>query len=159
MPFIVTTDGCEDGFDVILTQKNTSMLPSEKMVTALHPIAYASKHTSPAEEKYKPYILEFAALKFALDQFSDIIWGSPVEVKINCQALCDTLLSPKLSAVHARWCDGILVYHIPDVRHRAGTTNTAADGLSRSFTARDIVVRDGAEWIVNKDWEEVRGIV
>ncbi|KIK35567.1 hypothetical protein CY34DRAFT_28260, partial [Suillus luteus UH-Slu-Lm8-n1] len=42
-PFIVTTDGCQDGFGAVLAQKNTSTLPSGKVVTATHPIAYASK--------------------------------------------------------------------------------------------------------------------
>ncbi|KAG2058525.1 hypothetical protein BDR06DRAFT_875923, partial [Suillus hirtellus] len=35
-PFIVTTDGCQEGFGAILAQKHTSMLPSGKVVTATH---------------------------------------------------------------------------------------------------------------------------
>lgn len=66
-PFVVTTDGSQDSFGAILAQKHTSTLPSGKVVTSMHPIAYASKHTSPTEEKYKPFILEFAALKYVLD--------------------------------------------------------------------------------------------
>ncbi|KAG2742838.1 hypothetical protein P692DRAFT_20694343, partial [Suillus brevipes Sb2] len=31
-PFIVTTDGCQDGFGAILAQKNTSTLASGKTV-------------------------------------------------------------------------------------------------------------------------------
>lgn len=158
-PFVVTTDGCQEGFGVVLTQKHTSTLPSGRVITAAHPITFASKCTSLTEEKYKPYILEFAALKLALDQFSDIIWGSPVEIETDCQALRDTLLSPKLSIAHARWRDGILAYHIIDVRHRPGSTNTAADGLSRSFISREPIAEDGANWTVNEDWESSRGTV
>ena len=58
--------------------------PGGKTVEKLQPIAYASKCTSPAEACYKPFLLEFAALKFALDKFDDIIWRFPVEIEMNC---------------------------------------------------------------------------
>jgi RNase H-like domain found in reverse transcriptase len=86
-PFIVTSDGCKDGFGAVLAQKSIETLPNGKVASKLHPIAFASKRTSPAEEKYKPFMLEFAALKFAMDKFNDIIWGFPVEIKTDCQAL------------------------------------------------------------------------
>ena len=47
----------------------------------------APKQTSVSEEKYKPFLLEFAALKFSLDKFSNIIYGYPVIVKMDCQVL------------------------------------------------------------------------
>jgi hypothetical protein len=64
-----------------------STLPGGKKVTRLHPLGYASKRTSTSEEKYKPYLLEFAALKFALNKFADIVWGFPVKLETDCQAL------------------------------------------------------------------------
>ena len=78
-------------------------MPNRKVVEKLHPIAFALKRTSKMEEKYKPFLLEFAALKFTLDKFADIIWGSPVEIKTDCQALHDILLNDKLNATHTRW--------------------------------------------------------
>jgi hypothetical protein len=86
-PFILTTDGCQDAFGAVLTQKFNHVLPNGKVVQHLHPLGFASKRTSKAEEKYKPFLLEFAALKFGLDKFADIIWGFPVEVETDCQAL------------------------------------------------------------------------
>ena len=88
---------------MVLVQKSTTMLTSGKMVTRLHPIAFASKRTLKTEEKYKPFLLEFAGLKFVLDKFSDVIWGFPVEVETDCQALVDHLMNNKLSAMHPRW--------------------------------------------------------
>ena len=41
--FIVTTDGCKDTFGAVLTQRFETVLPSGKVVTRLHPIAFASK--------------------------------------------------------------------------------------------------------------------
>lgn len=135
-PFIVTSDGCKEGFGAVLAQRFTTVLPTGKSLERLHPIAFASKRTSRAEEKYKPFLLEFAALKFGLDKFSDIIWGFPVEIETDCQALRDVLISEKLNAAHARWRDGILAHHIIDVRHVPGKINVVADGLSRYSTLR-----------------------
>jgi hypothetical protein len=127
-PFIITTDGCKDAFGAVLTQKFDHVLPSGKVVQQLHPLGFASKRTSKTEEKYKPFLLEFAALKFGLDKFTDIIWGFPVEVETDCQALRDHLMNDKLSATHARWRDGILAHQITDVRHVPGRLNVVADG-------------------------------
>jgi hypothetical protein len=86
-PFVVTTDGCKDGFAGVLAQRFKTTLLSGHTVNKLHPIAFASKRTSHTEEKYKPFLLEFAALKFSLDKFSNVIWGFPVEIETDCQAL------------------------------------------------------------------------
>ena len=66
MPFTLTTDGCKDTFTGVLAQQMTTMLPGGKKVTRMHPITSASKQTSVSEEKYKPFLLEFAALKFSV---------------------------------------------------------------------------------------------
>src|SRR3984885_15792765 len=107
-----------------------STLPGGKKVTRLHPLGYASKRTSTSEEKYKLYLLEFAALKFSLDKFADIIWGFPIKLETDCQALRDVLLSDALHAMHARWRDGVLAYNILDGKRIPGTNNIA-DGISR----------------------------
>jgi hypothetical protein len=86
-PFVVTTDGCKYGFAEMLSQNFTTVLPNGTVKTTVHPIGFSSKWTSPTEEKYKPFILEFATLKHCLDKFSDIIWGYPVELETDCQAL------------------------------------------------------------------------
>ncbi|TFY82945.1 hypothetical protein EWM64_g1070 [Hericium alpestre] len=144
-PFIVTTDSCQDGFAGVLSQQAKTTMPSGKVVDKRHPIAFASKRTSSSEEKYKPFLLEFAALKFALDKFSDIIWGFPVIVETDCQALRDVLLSDGLNSIHARWRDGILAYQIIDVKHVPGRLNVVADGLSRKAEGLPHTENDGSE--------------
>jgi len=158
-PFILTTDGCKDSFGAVLSQQFTTTLENGETVTATHPIGFASKWTLPAEERYKPYILEFAALKFGIDHFSDTVWGFPVEVETDCIALRDTLCNDKLSLVHARWRDGISAHQITEVRHRPGKTNAAADALSRQLVGRERVEGDGSGWTVSEDWEGARGLV
>ena len=101
--FILTTDACKDAFAGVLSQKIKTTLPGGKDVTCLHPISFVSKRTSSSEEKYKPFLLKFMALKYSFDKFSDIVYGYPMEVETDCQALRDILLSDKLSATHARW--------------------------------------------------------
>jgi hypothetical protein len=157
-PFILTTDGCTDAFAGVLSQKITTSLPGGKVVSRLHPIAFASKRTSKTEEKYKPFLLEFAALKFSFDKFSDIVYGYPVEVETDCQALRDVLMNDKLSATHARWRDSVLAHNIVDVRHVPGVTNIA-DGISRQYEMTEKTSSDGSEYTVNPDWEKQAGLV
>jgi hypothetical protein len=128
------------------------------VIQKLHPIAFALKCTSALEAKYKPFLLEFAALKFALDKFSDIIWGFPIEIKTNCQALCNTLLSEKPSTIHTCWRDSILDHQIVDVRHIPGKINIVADGISCQWEGQDPSEGDGSEWIVNSDADETLGL-
>ena len=86
-PFILTMDGSKDAFAGVLAQRIKTTLPRGKEVTCLHPIAFASKWTSVLEEKYKLFLLEFTVLKYSFDKFLDIVYGYPVEVETNCQAL------------------------------------------------------------------------
>ena len=99
----------------MLAQRFSETWKGGKTINKIHPITYASKQTSKSEAKYKPFLLEFAGLKFTLDKFNDIILGSPVEIETNCQALRDVLLSNNLNAMHARWRDSVLAHQIVDV--------------------------------------------
>ena len=55
-PFVIMTDGCMTGFTGILSQWFKTVLASGETVRRLHPVAFASKQTSPAEERYKPFL-------------------------------------------------------------------------------------------------------
>src|ERR1700683_3793328 len=111
-----------------------------------------------AEARYKPFLLEFAALKFALDKFDSIVWGFPIEIETDCQALRDILQSNNLNATHARWRDGILAHQITDVRHIPGRINLVSDGLSRKDEGLPHIKGDGSSWSVVPDWEHSRGL-
>ena len=139
-------------------QKFKYTLPSGKTVQRLHPLGFVSKRTSRTKEKYKPFLLEFAALKFGLDKFSDITWGFLIEIEMDCQALRDHLLNDKLSATHAHWRDRILAHQIMDVRHVPGHLNIVADGLSRASEGTENETGDGSNWTVLEDWETNAGL-
>lgn len=157
-PFIVTMDGCKDGFAGVLSQRFKWVDIRGNMQTKVHPIAFASKRTSSSEARYLPYILEFAALKSSLDKFSDVIAGYPVELETDCQALQDTIVNNKLNATHARWLDGIMGHNIVDCCHRPGRLNQAADGMSRQYTDTPQRKGDGHEWTVSSDWAANSGL-
>jgi RNase H-like domain found in reverse transcriptase len=157
-PFILTTDGSKDAFAGVLAQRIKTTLPGEKEVTHLHPIAFTSKRMSVLEEKYKLFLLEFAALKYSFDKFSEVVYGYPVEVETNFQALQDVLMNNKLSVTHARWRDGVLAHNIVDVWHIPGITNIA-DGLSRQYENTTKLKSDGSKWDVDLDWESRAGLV
>ena len=90
----------------------TSTDTKGKEITRWHPISYCSKRTSTSEAKYEPFLLEFAALKFSLDEFEPYIYGSPLEIETDCQALRDCLLQEKMSVHHSRWKESILAHNI-----------------------------------------------
>jgi hypothetical protein len=143
----------------VLSQKFEYTLPSGKVVRKHHPIGFASKRTSKTKEKYKPFLLEFGALKFGLDKFSNTTWGFPIEVETDCQALRDHLLNDKLSATHACWQDRILAHQIIDVRHVPGHLNVVADGLSRANKGAEHKENNGSEWTASEDWEANTGLM
>jgi RNase H-like domain found in reverse transcriptase len=159
MPFIVTTDGCKEGFMCVLAQQSAHTKPDRMVVQKQHPITFTSKHTSPTEAKYKLFLLKFTALKFTLNKFSDIIWGFPVEIETDCQALKDTLLSEKPSAVYTWWWDSILAHQIIDMWHVPRKVNVVADGLSRQWEDQVEQKEDGHEWTVNPDRDEAVGLM
>ncbi|THG96055.1 hypothetical protein EW026_g5699 [Hermanssonia centrifuga] len=147
-----------DGFGAVLTQRSSTVLPNGQTVDKLHPIAFASKITSRSEEKYKPFLLELAALKFALDKFSDIVWGFPIEIETDCSALRYVLTNDKLNDTHARWRDSVLAHQIIAVRHIPGQTNVA-DSVSREGEGHLHEPGDGSDWTVYEDWEHREGLV
>ncbi|QRW13991.1 Retrovirus-related Pol polyprotein from transposon opus [Ceratobasidium sp. AG-Ba] len=132
-PFIVTTDGSKFGFGAVLSQSWEETGPDGKSRKVTYPIAYASKRTSRSEERYIPFLLEFAALKFACDEFDSLIFGQPIELELDCKALADLLGNEKLNSTHERWRESIVARNIVAVRHLPGKDNKACDALSRMY--------------------------
>jgi hypothetical protein len=100
--FIITSDGCLEGFTAVLSKRLKTQTPAGKCVEWMHPLGFALKQISSMERKYKSYLLEFAALKFGLDKFSSIIWGFPIKIETDCSAMKDTLLNSNMNVAHAR---------------------------------------------------------
>ncbi|QRV96890.1 Retrovirus-related Pol polyprotein from transposon opus [Ceratobasidium sp. AG-Ba] len=159
-PFIVTTDGSKYGFGAVLSQawEEQDSTGATKKVT--YPIAFASKRTSRTEEKYIPFLLEFAALKFALDEFDDMIFGRAIELEMDCKALADLLGNAKLNSTHKRWRESIVARNIVAVRHKPGSENRVADALSRIYENRlDDDSGPGRLDNVDPGWESAKNLL
>ena len=157
-PFRITSDGSLDGFAGWLSQEFETKDKNGKAVKRWFPIAFCSKRTSSSEARYEPFLLEFAALKFCFDEFKPYVFGAPVEIETDCQALRDCLLKDKMNSHHSRWMESILSHNIIDIRHRPGIENPVADGLSRMWRNRKRSTTDGSSWSVLPDWEAMKGI-
>lgn len=91
-----------------------------------------------------------------------MVWadlGIPVEIEMDCSAMKDTLLNLHLNIAHARWREGILAYHIVDIRYIPGKLNMVADRLSQKWENMLEEPKEGSKWTVSKDWEERTGLV
>ncbi|KAG9121275.1 hypothetical protein FRC07_002818 [Ceratobasidium sp. 392] len=159
-PFIVTTDGSKYGFGAVHSQvwEEQDSTGVTKKVT--YPIAFASKRTSRTEEKYIPFLLEFAALKFALDKFDDMIFGRAIELEMDCKALTDLLGNAKLNSTHERWRESVVARNIVAVRHKPGSENQVADALSRIYEHRpDNDSGPGRSSSVDPGWESAKDLM
>ncbi|KAG9123419.1 hypothetical protein FRC07_014963 [Ceratobasidium sp. 392] len=159
-PFIVSTDGSKYGFGAVLSQQwdETDGQGNTKKVT--YPVAFASKRTSRTEERYIPFLLEFAALKFGLDEFDSIIFGCPIEIETDCKALANLLGNEKLNSTHERWRESVVARNIIAVRHKSGADNRACDALSRMYEGRpDDDEGPGRLEDVDPGWEAQKGLV
>ena len=115
--FVITTDGAKLGFGAVLAQWFEFLKKDGSVVKCLHPVAFGSKCMLAAKEWYKPFLLEFGALKFAINKFGDIITGHDLEIKTDCQELSDFLQNDKLQVHHAWWKEVMLGQRIVAVWH------------------------------------------
>ncbi|QRV83692.1 Retrovirus-related Pol polyprotein from transposon [Ceratobasidium sp. AG-Ba] len=159
-PFIVTTDGSKYGFGAVLSQEFDVTDGSGVTRKVTYPVAFASKRTSRTEERYIPFLLEFAVLKFALDEFDNLIFGQAIELETDCKALADLLGHDKLNSTHERWHKSIIARNIVAVRHKPGVENRVCDALSRMYESRpDDNTAPGRDETVDPGWEAAKQII
>jgi hypothetical protein len=146
-PFIVTTDASAEGFGGHLQQEGDD--------GKLRTIAWASRPTSDPEKKLHSSYLELAAVKWALDQFGKYLYGQSIILRTDCQAVRDMLRADvAASDYRAAWKEAILCHDIISFEHVGGTSNTAADALSRSAIPRGATSPQS----IDPTWESAKGI-
>lgn len=156
----MTTDDSKFGFGVVLSQEWEVTDKHGVTQKVMYPIAFASKRTSKTEECYIPFLLEFVALQFALDQFDNVIFGQAIEIETYCKALVDLLGNNKLNSTHERWHESIIARQIVVVGHKPGADNRVCDVQSRLYESRpDDNTAPGRDQTVDTGWEEVKGIL
>jgi len=127
--FFVWTDASLLGFGAVIEQ-----LDEEGQ---RHPIAYASRQTNNAEQKYAPTQLEVAAV----EHFEVYLLGQPFTVYTDHQPLVSAFiihLKSQTRGLLARWYLRLARF-LPNMKieYKPGATNVVADALSRAPTQSD----------------------
>ncbi len=124
-PFLVQTDASDNGLGAVLSQ----VQDGEE-----HPVVYISRKLSPAEQRYAAVEKEALAVKWAVLELRYYLLGRKFTL-ITDHAPLQWMARAKDTNVRVtRWFLALQDFHFV-VRHRAGTANGNADGLSRIWAA------------------------
>ncbi|XP_073699461.1 uncharacterized protein [Garra rufa] len=124
-PFLLQTDASDTGLGAVLSQ----VQEGEE-----HPVMYISRKLSQAEKKYAAVEKEALAIKWAVLELKYYLLGRHFTLFTDHAPLQWMARAKDTNARVTRWFLSLQDFHF-DVRHRAGTSNTNADGLSRSWAA------------------------
>lgn len=119
VPYVIVCDASAVGIGGVLMQDK-------------RPVRFASRSLQPAEKNYSVFDRETLALVYCLKKFRIYIWCKPVLVLTDHKALVSILnnSSEDLSGRRARHVEFICRFDIK-IQHLPGTSNLAADALSR----------------------------
>ncbi|XP_077548537.1 uncharacterized protein LOC144161810 [Haemaphysalis longicornis] len=121
-PFVVQTDASEYGIGAVLLQEHSG---------ELYPLAFASRTLSAAEQNYSVTEKECLAIVFALKKFNMYLDGADFTIQTDHQALSWLSRLQNPAGRLARWALNLQKYHYK-VEYKKGTSNKAADALSRA---------------------------
>jgi hypothetical protein len=121
LPFVVKTDASSYAIGAVLVQGEAA---------EEHPVEYASRLLTAAEQNYSTTEREALAVIWALNKFRGYIESSPVTVVTDHQALRWLLSLKSPSGRLARWALQLQPYAL-EIKYAPGRTNFVADMLSR----------------------------
>ena len=136
----ITTDASTKGLAATLWQKQKD--------GTLQPIGFASRFLSDTEKKYAINELELLAVVWELEHFRLYIYGKPIELSTDQQALEPLIKRNRLiktySARLRRWLDRLAHFDI-NIKHIAGKHFALTDYLSRNPTANPEPIENNDE--------------
>ena len=135
LPFILTTDWSRVAIGAVLSQENTE---GEE-----HPVAFASRSLTSAEQNYAATEGECLAVKWAVDKFHYYLHGNRFLLRTDHKAL-EWLDSARFTnSKLERWAMQLQGYDFT-VQYIKGSTNCVADYLSRPHAGSSCTLqRDG----------------
>ncbi|KAL2235471.1 UNVERIFIED_CONTAM: Transposon Tf2-12 polyprotein [Sesamum indicum] len=116
-PFLVETDASDFALGGVLMQDG-------------HPVAFESRKLKDAERRYSVHEKELLAVVHYVRLWRHYLLGSPFVVRTDNTAVSHFMSQPKLTSRQARWQELLLEFHFV-LEYRAGSSNHAADALSR----------------------------
>ncbi|TYK01362.1 reverse transcriptase [Cucumis melo var. makuwa] len=116
-PFEVETDAFDYTLEGVLLQNG-------------HSIAYESRKLNAAERRYTVSEKEMLAVVHCLRAWRQYLLGSSFIVKTDNSATCHFFTQPKLTSKQARWQEFLAEFDFK-FKHKKGSSNQAADALSR----------------------------
>ena len=121
LAFILDTDACNYAVGAVLSQEQDD---------AIRPVAYFSKHLSPAQKNYATTEKELLAIVLAVEYFSQYLWGREFTVNTDHQPLQWLFHTAKPSARLARWLIRLSDFKFA-INYKPGKSNANADAMSR----------------------------
>lgn len=120
--FLLQTDASDVGLGAVLSQLQNGQE---------HPIAFGSRVLNSAERNYCAVEKEALAIKWAIEKFRHYLHRRKYLLLTDNSALSWLLSSAKLSPKLNRWAATLTECPPIGIKHRPGTSNGNADGLSR----------------------------
>ncbi len=124
-PFLLQTDASDTGLGAVLSQ----IQDGEE-----HPVIYINRKLTPAEQRYAAVEKEALAVKWAVLELRYYLLGRKFTLITDHAPLQWMARAKDTNARVTRWFLALQDFHFT-LRHRAGTANANADGLSRIWAA------------------------
>jgi hypothetical protein len=124
LPFVVETDASDFALGAVLSQQ-------DPVTAKFHPCAYRSQKLSGAELNYSANDKELLAIVRAFEDWRHYLLGSSnISIRCDHKNLVYFKSRQHLTPRHARWAMSLSDYPFT-IDHISGTSNAAADALSR----------------------------
>lgn len=127
-PYVLTCDASEFAIGSVLAQEHNG---------SFHPVAYHSRKLSPAESRGHPYVREMLAVIDSLRHFEHYLYGQPITIESDQQALSWFWQQKHLDKQQVRWMAELQAANL-HLRYVKGKLNLVADALSRRPDHRDV---------------------
>lgn len=142
-PFVVRTDASLSGLGAVLCQADEE--------GCLVPVAFESRVLTPAEKNYPVHELELLAIVHALRIWRHYLEGVPFTVETDHKGLQSIAKEGYKSRRMARWIEFLQDYDFV-IRYVPGSSNVAADALSRLSMAKTLENMVVDNHFLARDW-------